>query len=49
MAQVYTDVKRGRIDSQDGARRTYILSQVGKVIEMDEFERRIEALERARR
>jgi hypothetical protein len=45
MAKVYRDMKRGRIATQDGTRLTYVLSQIGKLIEAGELEKRIEAME----
>lgn len=46
MARVYRDARTTRIDSQDASRFVYILSQIGKLIELSEFEKRIEILER---
>jgi len=48
MARVYRDSRQGRIDIQDGTRLVYMLSQIGKLIEVSEFEKRIELLEKAR-
>jgi hypothetical protein len=45
MAKLYRDMKRGKIATQDGTRLTYVLSQIGKLIEAGELENRIEALE----
>ena len=45
MARVYRDMRAGRIESQDGTRLTYVLSQIGKLIESGENEKRLEALE----
>ena len=47
MARVYRDSWMGRIDVQDGTRLVYMLSQIGKMIEVSELEKRIEALEEA--
>lgn len=47
MARVYRDSRQGRIDIQDGTRLVYMLAQIGKLIEVSEFEKRIEALEKA--
>lgn len=47
MARVYRDARSGRIDMQDGTRLVYMLSHVGKMIEVSEFEKRIEELEKA--
>lgn len=48
MARVYRDSRQGRIDIQDGTRLVYMLSQIGKLIEVSELEKRIELLEKAR-
>jgi|GEM_PF-6263401 len=48
MQRVYTDTRQGRMTSQEGARLTYILSQVGKVLEFESIEMRIAALEAGR-
>ena len=45
MARVYRDARTARIDTQDASRFVYILSQIGKLIELSEFEKRIELLE----
>ena len=45
LCNVYNAVKQGRMDSQEGSRRTYILGQIGKVIEVAELERRLDQLE----
>ncbi|SNX60383.1 hypothetical protein SAMN06296273_1845 [Nitrosomonas ureae] len=45
MASVYRDARSGRIDSQDGSRLVYMLSQVSKLIELSDIEKRIEVLE----
>lgn len=47
MARVYRDARQGRIDIQDGTRLVYMLSQIGKLIEVSELEQRIELLEEA--
>ena len=46
MAKVYRDSRQGRIDIQDGTRLVYMLSQIGKLIELSELEKRIELLEK---
>ena len=46
MARVYRDARTGRLDIQDGTRLVYMLSQIGKMIELNEFEKRIELLEK---
>ena len=45
MAKVYRDMMRGTIATQDGTRLVYVLSQIGKLIEAGELEKRIEAME----
>lgn len=45
MASVYRDMRQGRIDTQDGTRLVYALSQIGKLIELASLERRIGELE----
>lgn len=45
MARVYRDARTNRIDSQDGSRFVYMLSQIGKLIELSDIEKRIEVLE----
>lgn len=47
MARVYRDARQGRIDIHDGTRLVYMLSQIGKLIEVSELEQRIELLEEA--
>ena len=45
MAKVYRAMKSGEIEGQEGSRRAYVLSLIGKIIEADELAQRIEALE----
>lgn len=45
MARVYRDARTAGIDSQDASRFVYILSQIGKFIELSELEKRLEILE----
>lgn len=45
MARVYRDARAGRIEAQQGTRLVYMLSQIGKLIESAEIEKRLEALE----
>ena len=45
MARVYRDMRGGKIDTQDGTRLAYVLSQIGKLIESGEIEKRLEAVE----
>jgi hypothetical protein len=49
MAKVYRDMKLGRVACQDGTRLVYVLSQLGRVIEVDKIAGRIEAIERTLR
>ena len=46
MARVYRDARTARIDSQDASRLVYMLSQIGKLIELTDIEKRIELLEK---
>jgi len=46
MARVYRDMRGNRIDTQDGTRLIYALSQIGKLHEAVELEKRITELER---
>jgi len=46
MARCYRQMKAGDMDSAEGSKRVYVLSQIGKVIEGALLEKRIEALER---
>lgn len=45
MAKVYRETKAGKIETVDGAKLVYMLSQVGKMIELHEIETRLAALE----
>lgn len=45
MSRVYRDMESGRRDSQDGSRLVYVLTQIAKVLELTEIERRLVALE----
>jgi hypothetical protein len=47
MARVYRDMRSGRIDTHVGTKLAYVLSQLGKLIEAGEIEKRLEAVERA--
>lgn len=46
MARIYRAVRRGQLDSKEGARLVYILGQLGDIIEREEIVRRLEQLER---
>jgi len=45
MARIYREVEGGKRDSQEGSRLTYMLSQITKVLELTEIERRLTVLE----
>lgn len=45
MARVYREMESGKRDSQDGSRLVYVLTQIAKVLEFTEIERRLTALE----
>ena len=45
MTRVYRDMDAGRRDSQDGRRLVYVLTQIAKVLELTEIERRLIRLE----
>jgi hypothetical protein len=47
MSRVYRDMRGKRIDSQDGTRLVYVLSQIAKVYDLAETTKRVEAIERA--
>ena len=44
-ARVYRDMRANRIEMADGTKLVYVLSQLGKLIEAGEYEKRLEALE----
>jgi hypothetical protein len=45
MSRVYRDMESGKRDSQDGSRLVYVLTQIAKVLELTEIERRLTAIE----
>ena len=45
MAKVYRDMRRGVVDTGDGSKLVYVLAQIGKMIELHEFEARLNILE----
>jgi hypothetical protein len=47
MSRIYRDMHNRRIDTQDGTRMTYALSQIAKLIELADMQPRLEAIERA--
>jgi len=48
MARIYREMESGKRDSQDGSRLVYVLTQITKVLELTEIERRLDALENHR-
>ena len=46
MARVYRDMRGSKLDTSDGSKLAFVLSQLGKLIELSELERRLEALEK---
>lgn len=47
MARVYRSMKGRMIDPADGTKLVYVLSQIGRLIQEEEVERRIAALEQS--
>jgi hypothetical protein len=47
MSRVYRQCRSGQIRPEDGSRYTYMLSQIGRVLQVVEVDARVEALERA--
>lgn len=47
MGKVYRDMRGGKIEMADGTKLVYVLSQLGKCIEVSEVTARLAALERA--
>lgn len=45
MARVYREMESGKRDNQDGSRLVYVLTQIAKVLEFTELERRLAVLE----
>lgn len=45
MASVYRGMKAGSIETSDGTKLVYVLSAIGKMIEIHDIERRITLLE----
>ena len=46
LGRVYRAMKSGAIPHEDGTKRAFVLGQLGKVIEMADLERRLDALEK---
>ena len=47
MSRVYREMRGGTIATQDGTRLVYVLSELRKIFEVCELERRIDRLERS--
>lgn len=45
MAKVYREMRNNSIEAQQGTRLVYVLSAIGKLIELHEIELRIQAIE----
>jgi len=45
MARIYRDMESGKRESQEGSRLVYVLTQIAKVLELTEIERRLIYLE----
>ena len=45
MAHVYRQMDAGKIPTQDGTRRVYVLAEIGKIITVAEIEKRLEEFE----
>lgn len=45
MSRVYREMESGKRDTQDGSRLVYVLTQIAKVLELTEIERRLIRLE----
>ena len=45
MARIYREMESGKRDSQDGSRLVFVLGQIGKMLELTQIERRLDALE----
>ena len=45
MAKVYRDMKQQKIPAQDGTRLVYVLTQIGKMIELHDIEKRVNRIE----
>ena len=48
MSKIYRDMKYKRIETSDGTKLVYVLSQIGKMIELHDIERRLIVLENRR-
>lgn len=45
MARLYRSMRAGTMDSQDGSRLAFVLSQIAKLIEQGDLEKRLQILE----
>ena len=45
MSRIFVEMKSGKRDTQDGSRLVYVLTQIAKVLELTEIERRLDLLE----
>ena len=45
MARVYREAEAGKRDTADASKLTFMLGQIGKILELTEIERRVDALE----
>ena len=45
MAKVYRDMKSQKIPTHDGTRLVYVLTQIGKMIELHDIEKRVNIIE----
>ena len=45
MAKVYRESRNGLLDYQDSTKAVWVLERIGKIIEVGEIEKRLEALE----
>ena len=45
LARIYREAESGKRDAADASRRTFMLGQIGKLLELTEIERRLTAVE----
>lgn len=45
MSKVYREARSGVVDVQDASRLVYMLGTIGKIVEVNDFEKRISLLE----
>jgi hypothetical protein len=45
MARIYREAESGRRDTAEASKLTFMLGQIGKILELTEIERRIDLLE----